>query len=457
MTRLFAAEALLETGWARDVLIEIDGAGNIAAITPRANPGNAPRAAGPVIPGMADLHSHAFQRAMAGLAEGAGADNFWTWRELMYGFLAHLTPDDLHAIAAQLCVELLKQGYTCLGEFHYLHNAPDGAPYEDRAEMSVQVIEAARAAGIAITHLPVLYAFGGFGAAPMEDRQRRFAAGADAVLAIVDSLRHRYADDPDVGVGLAPHSLRAVAPALLAEAVAALHGGDPHAPVHIHIAEQTREVEECVDWSGARPVEWLLDNAGVDGRWCLVHATHMEGAETRRLAASGAVAGLCPTTEANLGDGFFPLADSLAAGGRFGVGSDANVSVSPVEELRWLEYGQRLTHRRRGVAATGDGPSIGATLWRAAAEGGARALARPAGALARGRRADLVVLDGGHVNLADRHGDAILDALVFAGNDCLVADVMVGGRWVITDGRHRREDAIASAYRGVLARRHASA
>ena len=441
MNHLFAAEALLDTGWAHDVLMEIDGAGTIAAITPDAKAGNAARASGPVIPGMANVHSHAFQRAMAGLAEGAGpgADSFWRWRQVMYDFAARLTPDELGAITAQLCVELLKQGYTSLGEFHYLHNAPDGAPYNDRAEMSVRVIEAARGAGIAITHLPVLYAHGGFGGAPLEDRQRRFAA--DDVLAIIADVRRRYAGDADVRVGLAPHSLRAVTPALLAEAVAELHDADADAPVHIHVAEQTREVEDCLAWSGARPVQWLLDNAGVDGRWCLVHATHMDRQETRRLAAAQAVAGLCPTTEANLGDGLFALADYLGAGGRFGIGSDSNVSVSPVEELRWLEYGQRVHHQRRGVAASG------AALWQEAAAGGAQALARPAGVIAPGRRADLVMLDGGHVTLAGRHGDRLLDALIFAGNDCLVRDVMVGGRFVIEDGCHAREDEIAQAYR----------
>ena len=446
MTRLFAAEALLDTGWARDVLLEIDGAGTIAAITQGTEAGDALRASGPVIPGMANVHSHAFQRAMAGMAEGAGpgADGFWRWREIMYDFAARLTPDELGAITAQLCVELLKQGYTSLGEFHYLHNAPDGTPYNDRAEMSVRVIEAARATGIAITHLPVLYAHGGFGGAPMQGPQRRFAADGEHVLSIVADVRHRYAGDADVRVGLAPHSLRAVTPQMLAEAVAGLHDADPDAPVHIHVAEQAREVDDCVAWSGARPVQWLLDNAGVDKRWCLVHATHMDRQETRRLAASGAVAGLCPTTEANLGDGLFALADYLGAGGRFGIGSDSNVSVSPVEELRWLEYGQRVHHQRRSVAASG------AALWQAAAAGGAQALARPAGVIAPGKRADLVVLDGGHVTLAGRHGDRLLDALVFAGNDCLVKDVMVGGRWVVEDGRHAREDEIAQAYRRVV-------
>ncbi len=447
MTSLFATDMLLHAGWARDVLIEIDASGTIAAATPSAKPGDAPRAAGPVIPGMANVHSHAFQRAMAGLAEGAGpgAGSFWRWREIMYDFAARLAPDDLGAITAQLCVELLKQGYTSLGEFHYLHNAPDGTKYDDRAEMSVRVIEAARGTGIAITHLAVLYANGGFGGAELEDRQRRFAADGEDVLRIIADLRQRYGGDGDVRVGLAPHSLRAVTPTMLAETVEGLHKIDADAPVHMHVAEQAREVEDCVAWSGARPVAWLLDNANVDGRWCLVHATHMDTAETRRLADTHAVAGLCPTTEANLGDGLFALADYLGAGGRFAIGSDSNVSASPVEELRWLEYGQRLAHQRRGVAGSG------AALWQAAAAGGAQALARPAGVIAVGKRADLVVLDGGHVALAGRTGNQMIDTLVFAGSDCLVRDVMVGGRWVIEDGRHRRQDEIAQAYRRAVA------
>ncbi len=452
MNRLFATEALLLDGWAQDVLIETGGDGAIDSVSPGALPGDAARARGPVIPGMANLHSHAFQRAMAGLTEVAGGDDsFWTWRQVMYGFVAALNPQQVHAIAAQVYVEMLKQGYTAVGEFHYLHNRPDGGAYGDPAEMSRQVVEAALKAGIGITHLPVLYASNGFGGKPLVQPQSRFRSDPASVVRIVETIRTAYADTPDVGVGLAPHSLRAAPPEMLAEAVRALHELDKTAPVHIHIAEQLREVSECLEWSGCTPVDWLYDHMPVDARWCLVHATHVNTGETERMAKSGAVAGLCPTTEGNLGDGLFPLLPYMQAGGHFGIGSDSHVSVSPVEELRWLEYGQRLAHHRRAVAATPESPSVGATLWRAALAGGAQALGRPLGAIAPVLRADLLVLDGSHLMLEGRHGDVILDTLVFAGNECLVRDVMVGGNWVVRDRRHAREDDIAAAWRKAVA------
>ncbi len=451
MVSLFCRSALLPDGWARDVRIDIAADGAIAGVAADAEPGGSERAAGPVVPGMPNLHSHAFQRAMAGLAERAGpdGDGFWTWREAMYRFVAQLTPDQLEAVAAQLYVEMLKAGYTAVAEFHYLHHDPAGRPYADIAETSRRVAAAASRAGIGLTLLPVLYAAGGFGGAPPDDGQRRFVTDPDGFLRIVDAMRAAHAGDPGVRIGVAPHSLRAVPPDLLAEVLAAFSARDGAGPVHIHVAEQEKEVADCIAWSGARPVAWLLDHAGIDGRWCLVHATHMTPEEIRRLAASGAVAGLCPTTEANLGDGLFPAPAYLAAGGAFGVGSDSNVSVSPVEELRWLEYGQRLVRRRRNCLADA-GASVGAALWRAALAGGARAVARPVGALAAGRRADLVVLAGDHPALYGREDDLLLDALVFAGNANPVRDVMVGGDWVVREGRHAGEDGIADAYRAAL-------
>ena len=453
MTVLFAGSALLPTGWATDVRLEVADDGDLAAVTAGAKADNAERLAGPVVPGMPNLHSHAFQRAMAGLAERAGPsqDSFWTWREVMYDFVARLSPDHVGAIAAQLYVEMLKAGYTAVGEFHYLHHAPDGAAYGDPAEMSLRVIAAAGRAGIGITHLPVLYCDGGFGGAPAAARQRRFVHDGRRFVALIESLFERHAGDPQVRIGMAPHSLRAVTPDVLAEAVAALDALDAGSPIHIHVAEQEDEVAECLAWSGARPVEWLLANAAVSRRWCLVHATHMSGEETLGLARSGAVAGLCPTTEANLGDGVFPLFAYLAAGGAFGIGSDSHVSVSPVEELRWLEYGQRLTGRRRNIAVSPGSPSVGAGLYRRALAGGAQALGRPIGALEPGARADLVVLDGGHPVLAGRGGDVLLDALVFSGNDSPVRDVMVGGKWVVRDRRHDDEDDILAGYRAAVA------
>ena len=453
-SRLFAERAFLTEGWAERVRIEIGEDGTIRDLAAGGDPGEDERASGPVIPAMPNLHSHAFQRAMAGRTERASAseDSFWTWRQVMYGFVGRLDPDSLEAIAAQLYVEMLKAGYGSVAEFHYLHHDPDGRPYADPAEMSWRILAAARAAGIALTHLPVLYAAGGFGGAPAGPGQRRFLNDLDGFFRIVERVAQAAKDAPDIRVGIAPHSLRAVPPELLGQAVATLDARLPGAPVHIHIAEQAREVEECVAWSGARPVQWLLDHAAVDGRWCLVHATHMTGAETEAVAKSGAVAGLCPTTEGNLGDGFFPAVAYLRAGGRFGVGSDSHISVSPVEELRWLEYGQRLLHRRRNLLHAPEGGSVGANLWRRAAEGGAQALGFATGRIAIGRRADLVVLDPDCPTPAGLAGDALLDGLVFAGNINPVRDVMVGGRWVVRGGRHAREEEIGARYRAALAR-----
>ena len=453
VSRLFAKRALLPDGWARDVLFEVSAVGDLGAVRPNAAPGHAARAGGTVLPGMPNLHSHAFQRAMAGLAERAGPsdDSFWTWREIMYGFVRRLQPEQVQAISAQLYVEMLKAGYTAVGEFHYLHHDTDGGPYADPAEMSRRVLAAAAESGIGITLLPVLYGYGGFGGQPAGDGQRRFLNSPDQLLAIVGAVRADTAGDAQVAVGLAPHSLRAVTDETLVAAVAGVHAVDAQAPIHIHVAEQGKEVQDCIEWSGARPVEWLLQTAPVDRRWCLVHATHVTDEEMARLAATGAVAGLCPTTEANLGDGVFPATDYMAAGGAFGIGSDSHVSVSPVEELRWLEYGQRLVHRRRNLLAGGPAaPSVGAVLYRQALVGGARALARPIGRLAPGHRADLIVLDDDSPTLYGRDGDVLLDALVFAGNTNPVRHVMAGGRWAVRDGRHHREAQIFSAYKAAL-------
>ncbi|MCC7330687.1 MAG: formimidoylglutamate deiminase, partial [Gammaproteobacteria bacterium] len=336
------------------------------------------------LPGMPNVHSHAFQRALAGCTEwaGPGADSFWSWRERMYALARQLAPADIEAIATWLYVEMLEAGYTSVCEFHYLHHQPDGRPYADPAATSRALIRAAAAAGIRLTLLPVLYQQGGFGGRPPGPAQRAFVHALPGYFALLEALRG--GQGPLLRVGIALHSLRAVAPGALDEVLAWRAATDPQCPVHIHVAEQPREVAECQAWSGRRPVEWLLERGVVDAHWCLVHATHMTGGEARALAQSGAVAGLCPTTEANLGDGLFPLAEFLAAGGRIGIGSDSHVSVSPVEELRWLEYGQRLATGRRNVAATAAEPHCGARLFRAAVAGGARALGQaPARDLAR--------------------------------------------------------------------------
>ena len=346
----------------------------------------------------------------------------------------------------RLYIELLKHGYTAVGEFHYLHNQPDGSAYDEPAELSLAVVGAAVDVGIAITHLPVLYAYAGFGDQPLTAAQRRFAGNVESTLSIADRVRRAYAGEPTVSVGVAPHSLRAAA-ALLGEIS---RGADATMPIHIHIAEQVREVEDCIAWCGRRPVEWLLDTVEVDQRWCLIHATHLSDSEVRGIAQSGAVVGLCPTTEANLGDGVFLLPDYVAAGGRWGVGSDSNVSVSPVEELRWLEYGQRLIHRRRNVFSSDDGSNLGGALWRAAAVAGAQALGQPVGTLTVGRRADLLILDDASVNLTGRSGDDRLSAMIFAGNQNCVRDVYVAGRQVVYRGRHAGEETAKKAFATVM-------
>ena len=447
MTTLHFASALLPSGWADDVRLKVAG-GAIAAVATGVPPQAGDERHELAVPGMTNLHSHAFQRAMAGLAEtrGEGADTFWTWREAMYRVALEITPDDVEAVAAFLYMEMLEAGFTRVGEFHYLHQDRDGAPYADPAEMAARIVAAAAAAGIGLTLLPVFYAHATFGGAAPHPRQRRFVCSVSQFERLLAATLRHAAALPGTNVGVAPHSLRAVTPAELGDVVALLGRG----PVHIHAAEQTREVEDCVAWSGARPVEWLLENAGVDRRWCLVHATHMTAAETAALAASGAVAGLCPVTEASLGDGIFPARAFCDAGGAFGVGTDSNVLVGASGELRQLEWGQRLSRRERNVLATGPGVSTGRALWDAALAGGSRALGQEGSGLRAGSRADIVTLDAGHPSLAGRRGDAVLDGLVFAGGavDC----VWAGGSRVVAGGRHMGRDAARAKFIAAAAR-----
>ncbi|NCT68604.1 MAG: formimidoylglutamate deiminase [Rhodanobacteraceae bacterium] len=452
MPAYFADYAWLPHGFAADVRVDVDHAA-LHATTTQAARGEAERLGRYVVPGMPNLHSHAFQRAMAGLAERRGGnseDSFWTWREVMYAFAGRVGPDDLRAIAAQLYVEMLKAGYTQVCEFHYLHHQPDGTPYADPAAMSLALVEAAREAGIGLTLLPTLYMTGGFDGRPLSERQRRFGHDVDGFLRLVERLR--VLESPTLRVGIALHSLRAVPEEALRVVLEAVQQMDGRMPVHIHIAEQIGEVQDCLALRNAQPVEWLLDHAEVDRRWCLVHATHLTEAETRRLAATGAVAGLCPTTEANLGDGLFPLRAYLDAGGALGVGSDSHISVSPVEELRWLEYGQRLITRHRNVSASAAVPSSGETLLAHALAGGAQASGVTLGALEDGARADLLVLDDASPLLAGRDAAHVVDTWLFAGNANLVRDVMVAGEWVVREGRHHDETRIAARYRDVVER-----
>jgi formimidoylglutamate deiminase len=404
---------------------------------------------------MPNLHSHAFQRAIAGRTGygSADGDSFWTWRQAMYAFLDRVDADAFEAIATQAYVEMLKAGYTSVAEFHYVHHDPQGKAYADPAELAHRIVAAAGATGIGLTLLPVFYAHSDFGGAPPTRAQRRFVHTVDSYARLVGSLA-RDATAAGWNLGVAPHSLRAVTPEELSTVVAL---SSPSSPIHIHVAEQIREVEACVAWSGARPVEWLLDHAPVDGRWCAVHATHMTSDETGRLAASKAVAGLAPTTEADLGDGTFAAREYLDAQGAFGVGSDSNTCIDPFAELRQLEWSQRLERRARNVLAdlhVAEGSvrvPVGQSMYAAAARGGAQAQGRRAGAIAPGCRADFVVLDVGDAALAAQPVDALLDAAVFGPCRRPVRDVMANGRWVVRDGHHRDEESVLARYRACLA------
>lgn len=450
MTTLWAAEALTQDGWARDVRIVIGQDGRIAEVEADAAPEG--ERLGLLLPAPANLHSHAFQRAMAGLTEapapaaraGAARDSFWSWRRLMYRFLDRLTPDDVQAVAAQVQMEMLEAGYAASVEFHYLHHAPDGSPYARLGEMAERICAAAEASGIGLTLAPVLYMHGGCDKRPLGPGQRRFGCGLDAYARLLDeaeaSLPHA-----DSHMAVAPHSLRAVDPESLARAVD-MAGARP---IHIHLAEQAAEVAELRAHWGARPAEWLLANAPVDARWCAIHCTQMEPGETRALAKTGAVAGLCPLTEANLGDGVFDGVRWIEAGGAFGVGSDSNTRIALAEELRTLEHSQRLRDGARAVL-TRNGRSVGRTLYDAALAGGAQAAGRASGAIAPGMVADLTALDAEGAALAGLSGDVTLDSWVFAADDRLVRDVWSAGRRVVRDGRHVAREQIETRFIAVV-------
>lgn len=449
MSVFFAERALLPTGWAEKVRIEVGADGLLASIQANASPDGAEKLAGPLLPGMPNLHSHAFQRAMAGLAEVAGNpnDSFWTWRELMYRLVGKISPEQLEVIARQLYIEMLKAGYTSVAEFHYVHHDTQGQAYADPTELSRRISAAASQSGIGLTLLPVLYSHSGFGGQAPNDGQRRFINSTEQYLDLQSRLKPLLAAQPAQALGLCFHSLRAVTPEQIAAVLAA---SDKACPVHIHIAEQQKEVQDCLAWSGRRPIQWLYDNVEVDQRWCLVHATHAEADEVTAMARSRAIAGLCLTTEANLGDGIFPAVDFLAQGGRMGIGSDSHVSLSVVEELRWLEYGQRLRDQRRNRLYGAEQPMVGRTLFDAALEGGTQALGQAIGQLAVGKRADWLVLDGVDPYIATADGDNILNRWLFAGGDRQVRDVMVNGQWVIRQGRHADQEESVSAFTAVL-------
>ena len=452
MSGLWFESALLPSGWARDVRIVTDGA-HIGRITDGVTPEAGDERHAVALPGLPNVHSHAFQRALAGLTERRGPreDNFWSWRELMYRFVGNLGPDELEAISALAFVEMLEAGFTRVGEFHYLHHDRDGRTFADPAELAGRIAAAAAESGIGLTLLPVFYAHGGFGGAPSAPRQRRFISDVDGFARLVEGCRRAVTSLSGANVGIAPHSLRAVTAEELAAVLPLSQGG----AIHIHIAEQMREVEECIGWSGRRPVDWLLEHAPVDERWCLVHATHADDAELAGVAACGAVVGLCPLTEANLGDGIFAGARFLAQGGRIGVGSDSNILIDAAGELGMLEYSQRLALRARNVLAGGADGSTGRALFDAALAGGWQALEGRApdavrGGLAPGAPLDLVTLASGHPTLAGRAEDEILDSWIFAGGRALIDCVWRAGVKLVSGGRHRAREAIVARYRCAL-------
>lgn len=433
--------ALLPDGWARNVELRVQDGVITQVLTDQAQ-----GAKGCVLPGMANLHSHAHQRAMAGLAERSGSsqDSFWTWRTTMYKFLHALQPHQLQAIAAQLYVELLSAGYTRVAEFQYLHHQPKGQHYDNIAELSLQTIQAASQVGIGMTSLPVHYQFAGFGAQPISAQQQRFFNTPDELVRIGEKIQQELVQHSSHNLGVAGHSLRGTdlphfSQVLSAECFAS-------GPIHMHVAEQVKEIEDCLAWSGQRPVAYCLDNFELDHRWCLIHATHMNDDETQRLAHSGAVAGICPSTEANLGDGFFNATDYLAAGGAFGIGSDSHISTALTEELRWLEYGQRLLHKTRNQLAGGADKSTGRNLFELAARGGAQACAHGAGQIAVGQPADLVVLEQNAATLLGRDEDQILDSWIFSGNANVVQEVYVAGQRVVENGRHVHAEQVLTAF-----------
>ncbi len=435
---IHAKSVLTPDGWKHNVRISIAD-GRISALEPDTGAQSGDEQHAILLPGMANLHSHAFQRAMAGLAEirGASTDNFWSWRDIMYRFALSMSPDQMEAIAAQLYVEMLEAGFTRVGEFHYLHHAPDGRPYANIGELAGRIAASASETGIGLTLLPVFYAHSGFGGLAPGDGQRRFINDPESFAAILGAAQQAVKPLANPVAGIAPHSLRAVTPQELKD----LQTLDFEGPIHIHVAEQVREVEDCLRWSGARPVEWLLDNVAPGHRWCFIHATHMTAEETRRMAQAGAIAGLCPVTEANLGDGTFPAPDFISQGGHFGIGSDSNGLIGIPDELRQLEYSQRLLHLQRNVLCQ-EGKSTGRTLFDAAVRGGAAATGIKAG-LAVGLPMDCVSLALHHpVGYRD---DAILDHWIFA-NGAKVDTVWVAGQKQVSQGQHRHRQTIADRF-----------
>jgi formimidoylglutamate deiminase len=445
--QFFCEHAFTPAGWQSDVLITVHE-GFITSVQPgsRIESGGEGilRLSGFVVPGLGNVHSHGFQRGLSGLTERGGSadDHFWSWREVMYRFLERLSPDEISALTAVAYMEMLEAGFTSVGEFHYVHHDPEGRAYASKAICAEAVVEAAVQTGIGLTLLPAYYRQGGFGGQPPSPGQKRFVCSLDAYEAIFAESRRALERLSDSCIGIAPHSLRAVSPDDLLRLLA-LH---PDIPVHIHAAEQMQEVNDCLRVTGRRPVEWLLDHAAPGHRWCLIHCTHLDDTEIQRLAQSGAVAGLCPVTEANLGDGTFPAVQFQNSKGSFAVGTDSNVCISAAQELRGLEYSQRLRDQERNRLA-GPSPSTGRHLFASASRGAERALGRKIGALAPGYRADLVVLDGQNPALMHKTVEEVFDAWIFGANSHAIRDVFVGGNQVVANGFHLKRNEILRNWR----------
>ncbi|QOL26188.1 formimidoylglutamate deiminase [Thalassotalea sp. LPB0316] len=450
--KLFAKNILLATGWAKDQLLTIEQ-GVIQVITDGSEQ-QADQVVATVIPGMVNCHSHAFQRAFAGFSEqgSEGKDSFWTWRNVMYQFLEQLSVEDAELIATQLYIEMLKAGYTRVAEFHYLHHDNNGQPYTKLSEMAKALFKASKNSGLGLTMLPVLYQYSGFGQQPPNHGQRRFINSIEQFNQLVSDCAQLAQETPNTNVGIAPHSLRATDKEGINQAVAHVRSIDKQAPIHIHIAEQQKEVDDCIAHYGKRPVQWLLDNITVDKHWCFIHATHIDESELSGMIETGAIAGICPTTEANLGDGIFPTTEFMARQGTIAIGSDSHISVNPVEELRLLEYAQRLIKQQRAILATTATPSVGLNLWQQAAKGGAQSTSSNTGEIAVGKQADLLVLDQAKLNCFATGDKYNLDSLIFASQSNCIKDVMVNGQWVIQDYHHPLEQQSQASFSELLAK-----
>tara|TARA_B110000003_G_scaffold182441_1_gene181551 strand:- start:3971 stop:5350 length:1380 start_codon:yes stop_codon:yes gene_type:complete len=444
----FINNAFLSDGWTANVRLSVDDKGFISRLEKGVCAERGDQKLGTVIPGLVNCHSHSFQRAMAGLTEyqNSPTDTFWSWRKTMYRFANLVSPEDLQAIASYLYLEMIKQGYTSVAEFHYVHHQPNGTPYACASQLSQSIINAANIAGINLTLLPVLYMTAGFDGQPLLEEQKRFGNSLARYLDIQNEASQYCANQHQHNVGIALHSLRAVPADPMNEVINHFVKQSVSCPIHVHIAEQTQEVEQSIKSLGKRPVEWLLDNHAVDQQWCLIHATHMTPEETTALARSGATVGICPTTEANLGDGLFPLREYLDQGGHIAIGSDGNTCTNPMEELRWLEYGQRLVTRTRNVSSDNTELHTGTNLYGRCLDGGGDAIGQKTGALQLGSRADLIVLDDNSADLANIATDSILDVLIFGTSQSLIKDVMVNGIWKITHYHHADEERIKNMF-----------